>query len=383
MLSAFSQLPLETKTMSTEQALKINIPGSDNALVNIVRAFVRQRYHLVDDDQADICIIDLDAYKAKSLLDTIRERYPIRPIIGLSLNDVDDDTIVHLKKPFRPDDLSKVLESVKANIATPKVVVSRKTEGSLHHAAQAVTETKLSSERHVAHTGVTNRINTVHYNPAEFLQGTLINAYHKASNTGLVLRLEAWWNPIFIFPKQRKIWVDADNRQLQAYCQLPLTAFARRQASDSNAASQVKISPEPMLSTKDFPGPLESMDVFLWKVSWWNAGGLLPKEIDENQSIQLKYWPNITRYLCPEHVVQICALLYQGAISPFRIVEVLELEHKEVYGFISAANALGLIDIKQRQRKKDPETAKKTKPAPTKPRNAGLLRRILSHIKKH
>ncbi len=380
-LHFFQQLT-EIKTMSTEQTLKINIPGADNGLVNIVRTFIRKRYHLVEDEQADVCIIDLDAYKAKVLLDKIRQQYPVRPIIGLSLNEVEDDNIVYLKKPFRPDDLTQVLDQVSDTLSSPKVVVVDKVVGTINRAAHAVSDKNLDNDRHVAHNGVTNRLNTVHYNPAEYLQSALVNAYQQSTNTGLNLRLDAWWNPIVIFPKTRKIWVDADDKKLQAFCRLPLKTFARHQTDSSNDSNEVKISPEPMLNTDEFPGPLQSMDAFLWKVAWWNAGGQLPLGITEIQPLKLKYWPNITRYLCPDHAVQICALLFQGPVSPLRISQVLDIECKEVYGFISAANALGLIDTLQNKPTEETTSSESTKPATTKRRNTGLLQRILSRLKK-
>ncbi len=382
-LSTFSQKQAETNTMNREQTLKINIPGSDTGLANIVRAFVRQRYQLVEDDQADVCIIDLDAYKANAMLDKIREQYPVRPIIGLSLNDIEDDNIVHLKKPFRPDGLTQVLDKVRDNINTPKVIVTDKSSGSINQAASAFSDKNIGNDRNVAHTGVTNRINAVHYNPAEFLQSALIKAYKQSTSTGLNLRMEAWWNPIIIFPDTRKVWVDADDKKLQAFCRLPLKTFARHQTDASNVTDEVKISPEPVLNPKKYAGSLQSMDAFLWKVAWWNAGGQLPFGIKETELIKLKYWPNITRYLCPDHAVQICAILFQGPVSPLRISQALDIDRKEIYGLISAANALGLIDKAQEQTVKKSESAVAAKPKQTKRRNTGLLQRILSHIKRH
>ncbi len=377
----FSQQQTDVKTMSTEQTLKISILGSDGGLTNIVRAFVRQRYQLVEDEHAEACIIDLDAYKAKAMLEKVREQYPVRPIIGLSLNSFDDDKIVYLKKPFRPNDLTEVLDQVRSSLTVPKVVVVENTVGSLHQAANAVSEKNVDIGRGVAQTGVTNRINAVHYNPSEYLQNALIKAYKKSKSTGLNLRLDAWWNPIIIFPGTRKIWVDADDKKLQAFCRLPLKTFARLQADESDVSDKVKISPEPMLNSNKFSDSLQSMDAFLWKVAWWNAGGQLPFGINETDELKLKYWPNITRYLCPDHAVQICAILFQNPTSPMRICQALDIERKDVYGLISAANALGLIEIVQGQTDSATETVVAEEPTTAKQRNTGLLRRILSRIK--
>ncbi|MCH9699582.1 MAG: hypothetical protein K0U68_15905 [Gammaproteobacteria bacterium] len=369
--------------MSTEQTLKINIPGANTGLVNIVRAFVRQRYQLVENEQADVCIIDLDSHKADSMLASIREQFPVRPIIGLSLYDIDDDNIVHLKKPFRPDGLTQVLDQVKLDLDVPRIIVKDNNKGSLSKAASAVSDVKIGKQRAIAQNGIINRSKTEYYNPSDFLQGELIKAYKKSTGVGLNLRLEAWWNPIIIFPDIRKVWVDADDNQLQAYCRLPLKRFAKLQESTEK---DVKLTPEPLLDMKKYAGSLQPMDAFLWKVAWWNAGGQLPVEISENDLIYLKHWPNITRYLCPDNVVQICAILHQGPVAARRIVDEIGFDAKEVFSLISAANSLGLI-VKDEGKAPtvsvdvaEPSETVKQDTKKRKPKNTGLLRRILTHI---
>jgi hypothetical protein len=359
--------------MSTEKTLQVSIPESNSQLIKVVRAFIRKRYRLVEDDQAEVCIIDFDTYQAKSLMDNLRHQYPDRPIISLSVDDQQDDNLIHVKKPFRQDDLIQALDQARDMLVSTKIVVGKEKEGSIHQAANAVSNKQALNDRQVARTGISSRTNAAQYNPTDYLQGALKTAYSKSKTAGFNLRLDAWWQPIIIFPKTRQVWVDADDQKLQAFCRLPLKTFARHYSQESQRSAEIKITPEPMFNTDKFSGSLQSMDAFLWKVAWWNAGGQLPLGITERQLLKLKCWPNITRFLCPDHAVQICALLFHAPVSPLRIAEILDIEHKEVYGFISAANALGLIETTQNQPTTPAEST-------TNRANTGLLRRILSRF---
>ena len=106
--------------MSTEKTLQVSIPESNSQLIKVVRAFIRKRYHLVEDDQAEVCIIDFDTYQAKSLMDNLRHQYPDRPIISLSVDDHQDDNLIHVKKPFRQDDLIQALAQARNMLVSTK-----------------------------------------------------------------------------------------------------------------------------------------------------------------------------------------------------------------------------------------------------------------------
>ncbi|MEE9412289.1 MAG: hypothetical protein V3V22_04475 [Methylococcales bacterium] len=384
--------------MSTEKILLISVPESNSQLIKVVRVFIRKNYRLVADDQADVSIIDFDTSDAKVLVEELHDLYPGRTIICLSAADQMGDNIIHVKKPFKQDDLTQALNLARDTLNPTKVVVGEQMGGSINQAANAFSDKQAIKDRQVARTGVSKRSDENYYNPADYLQGVLKTAYSKAKSAGFNLRLEAWWEPIIIFPKSRKIWVNADDQKLQAFCRLPLKTFARHHAQGSDLNAAFKISPEPMLNTEKLAGALQSMDAFLWKVAWWNAGGQLPLGITEREPLKLKSWPNITRLLCPDHAVQICALLFHAPVSALRISELLDIDRKEVYGFISAANALGLIETTQKQPimatpqptmdKSQPTIAKTAQSLVTpesrsrsRPvRNKGLLRRILSRI---
>ncbi|MEE9426382.1 MAG: hypothetical protein V3V18_15600 [Methylococcales bacterium] len=375
-----SQHKSESKRMNAEQTLQISIPESKSQLIKVVRVFIRKRYRLVENDQANVTIVDCDAYEARSMLDDLRQQYPDRTIIGLSVSDQQDDSVIHVQKPFSQDDLIQALDKASETVNPSKIVVGEKMGGSIHQAASAVSDKQADNDRQVARNGISTRTNAAQYNPADYLQEALKTAYNKSRKAGFNLRLDVWWQPIIIFPSMGKVWVDADDQKLQAFCRLPLKTFARHHSQEAQRSTEIKISPEPMFNTNKLSGSLQAMDAFLWKVAWWNAGGQLPLGITERQLIKLKSWPNITRFLCPDHAVQICALLFHAPVSPLRIAEILDIESKEVYGLISAANALGLIETIQNQSITPVKPSASSVSSTANRPNTGLLRRILSRF---
>ncbi len=349
-------------------AVKIAVLGTASKLTEILRAFLRTSYRdgvLVEAEQADVGVVDLDAYGAQQWVEDWRERYPKRPVIALSLREPESDGVIWLKKPLRAEELVQALKRTAA--PQTKVVVREQTPGSVAQAAAGIAAQNRPQ-------GVRLRQNwaedsTGHYNPADYLQGWLVKAYHQATVTGIAVRVETGWEPIVVYPKLKSVWVGEDDKQLHAFCRLPLKTFARL----NGGSRTVDIRPVPEAAFAAPPKPLQSMEAFLWKVAWWNSGGRLPFGLNADQPVRLKRWPNLTRWLCPPEAVRLSALLFQRPLTPIKAAELLGVEPAEVFGFISAANAVGLIELVAVSAQEEVKP-----PAPSK--NLGLLRRILQRL---
>ncbi len=348
-------------------SVKIAVLGSGSRFAEIVRAFVRRTYGdgaLVEAEHAEVGLIDLDAYGAGQWLADWRRLHPERPVLALSLRDPEDEGLVWLKKPLQIEALTAALERLCA--PKTKVVVRKDSSGAIHLAASAVGSKSQAEGIRVRHHWADE---VEHYNPADYLQGYLTTAYRQATLTGITVRLETGWEPIVVFPKLQKIWTSGDDKKLHAFCRVPVKAFARL------GGSSVHLKPEPAFGK--LPEPLEAMDAFLWKVALWNSGGRLPFGVAPNLPLCLKRWPNLTRYVHPPQALRVCALLMQKPVSPHRAAELLGLPPVEVFGLISAAWALGLVEQQVVQAEAEPSTAFKPKPESQK---TGFLRRILQRL---
>jgi hypothetical protein len=92
-------------------AMKIAVLGTGR-LTDMVRAFLRIGYRdgvLVEAEQAEVGLVDLDAYGAQKWVEDWRERYPNRPVIALSLQDPQREGVIWLKKPLRAEELVQAL----------------------------------------------------------------------------------------------------------------------------------------------------------------------------------------------------------------------------------------------------------------------------------
>ncbi len=339
-----------------EMPLKIAILGPRTRCHDLLTQFVEHNYRpgrLVDPSLADVCIIDLDGFDSEKLLQNQQQHKPEQTMIVLALNEPEQKGCIWVKKPLQSRQLIETLEKIRHYCGKEKadaVRVSHVTDENtgLNQAAR-----RLATKHKANH----KAINTVsaskakYYEPVEYLQGILIKAYRQAVTTGISLRIDTGWEPIFIYPHRRLVWVDADDKKLQAFCHLSMRKFAQL---TGELASGPSITPEPKADIYALPSGCQSMEAFLWKVSWWNSAGRLPRGVKASHPVRLKRWPNLTRLWCPNSALQVASLLYQSGISPKAAVTVLELPPVDVYSFISAARAIGLIESLEERRSDSP-----------------------------
>ena len=201
--------------------------------------------------------------------------------------------------------------------------------------------------------------------------GYVQSALKVARDKGRILQLNLSWKPVIIFPHRHEVWLDADDKQLRAFCGL---------AIKSQGGKNMSLSPVEK-SNIQFNDKMENfydMDAFIWKMAIWTSKGRFPVSLDINRPVYLKHWPNFTRLVVTPHALQIAALLINGPRTLINISDSLRIKPQYVFVFISAAHALGLVN--QAERKADeiiaPPEVKKTKP-----KGSGLLSKILGRLR--
>jgi hypothetical protein len=176
---------------------------------------------------------------------------------------------------------------------------------------------------------------TATYDPDKYYQGYIQRAFNKAHEQQQALQLTLGWNPLIILPQNKQIWWDADDKLLKAVSDIEInintavaTAIDQSQLDESSMAVDKK----------------QDMGAFLWKLTLWSSRGRYPQAIDINSPIQLKRWPNFTRYIVTPHALRITALLIkEGPDTMIGIANALNIELRYVSIFVSATDALGLI----------------------------------------
>jgi hypothetical protein len=360
-----------------------------------------------NENDAAVDIFDGDAPVSKNLLAKHLQRDVIKPVIVLSLQDFEQEGVLHVNKPVKISDMLLVLAQAKALInklskkpveiaipSVPRAVAeelqqqvnkpekqelktfevdqSERNKTSKHQTAMCLDEKSfhgyIGSILDVDVNDPKQFINS-YYNPKDFLQGYVQSAIAVSRAKGQILLLQSDWKPITLFPHTHEVWLDADDPQLKEFAAIKIY---------SNQAAKISITPvnPKAMNISGAFDKFQSMDAFLWKLACWTSKGRYSHDIDYRQPVFLKNWPNFTRLLITPHALRIAALLIQRPMTMANVAQVLNIKPQYVFVFISAAYALGLAGQAKR-------AADSLVQAPDiKPSNGqGLLGRILSKLR--
>lgn len=360
---------------------------------------------VVEPIEADVDIIDADHTTAKAIYEERRNVTPERPIITMSLENLQLENTIYLKKPVTREGLLNALDQAKklAGQLAGKPSQAHGTKASFLSRTDSVQSdgdkaeknaTKINEEerkkvakhktsREFSERGFSSYIGFVPdidfddreqvlnawYDPKHFFQGYVKSAYNVAMSKARVVKLNSGWKTLLIFPHGHEVWLDADDMQLRAFAGLPIK---------NTSGNAVSLSPVDPKNTRDGAAldKFQSMDAFLWKLAIWTSKGRYPSSLDIDQPIYLKKWPNMTRLVVTPHALRISALLIRGPRTMLNIAEVLNIKPQYVFVFVSACQALDLLG--QAKRSDDRVVA----PEPLKhPQSSGLFKRILNKLR--
>jgi DNA-binding response OmpR family regulator len=401
--------------------MKVALPGMDERAGKLLTMYLQGPCKqagvvIVEDSQAEVHIIDIDLPGGKDILKKKHEEGSKFPLIVLSLREMDaplSDTLFYIKKPITQDALLAALNKAKKQIAgrfdktgNPAGKKSRLQERESlktsdrettdrpddppqalkHYAADSSEQDKQSKHKaamqmdeksFALYMGMTASLDTGNpaqlkqavYNPSDYFQGYVQSACRIASEKGRVLELISGWKQLLIFPYSDEVWLDADDKQLRVFAGLPINH------SGINKNMQIRPVDHKTSSNRDLD-KFQSMDAFLWKLACWTSKGRFPQQIDIDQPVYLKHWPNFTRLLITPHALRMAALLVDKPKTPVQIAEILKIRLEYVFIFISAAAAVGLIG----------QTAKNAGMAPARPepkpdKKHGFFSRIISKLR--
>ena len=366
----------------------------------------KNRAVVAEDAAAQISIVDMDGLHAKKILAKEKEREPNRPIILLSLAVQEESDAIYVRKPVRVEQMLSALEEARrvlvnghgnnrkrfdsgetadqrterAPVFAEKRRISRSpAEKSARRAAMLLDENSyfaLIGSMSDIDPRNPRQLKSAYYDPKQFLQAYVQSAVKLAFSKKRILRLNTGWKPILIFPHSREVWVDADDKQLRAFCVVPINTISSVDVSGSGTRG-ISVTPvSQMPDEAGDPEKLQSVDAFLWKLALWTSTGKVPRGTDLNRPVYLERWPNMTRFVVTPHALRIAALLIEQPRSLLNIAEVLQIRQQYVFAVYSAARALGIAG-----QVKTPTTGAKPSPPPShKRKRSGVLRKILKRL---
>jgi len=389
-------------TLTDPRPFRIGAIGMDQRQHNMLRVlFARKcanRYDLVEECSAELCILDLDASDGEHLWQEFRRRHPQQPLILVSLKDrtVVDPSTLFVKKPIPVHCLMKALQTQcgrleEAPPADDQDPADPSTPGGSAAAGTATPEAPISPQ--LRRPPPANRIPSlagtaaeqvfvgtaadvdpwdpeqragIYYNPDHYLQGHVQQALNLAVRHNRNVTVEGPWPTLELFIQERRIRVAAEERHLRPYCTLP---DATREVSLQLFDGEIPRNGD----TQTY-----STQTFFWKLALWASRGRLPEGTNLFRPIYLRRWPNFTRLVVTPYALAIAALWAEQPRSLIDTAHCLQIPQRYVFAFYSAAKSLQLAGETRR--------AADTLLAPPDlavSRQRGPLERLLDRLKGH
>lgn len=357
---------------------------------------------VVDEISAEVDIFDADTFNAKKLLNDYLAKPRLRPVIVLSLQDLDLKDVILVKKPVKAQQMIDALAQARnslinkknssmtagGKVATESTDELPRTEASpLKKYAINLDERKKTAKHQAAMQLSEGAFNAyignipgvdvndpkqfykAGYQPKDYYQGMVHTAIKTSRETGQVMEVCVGWRQLILFPRSNEVWLDADDKQLRAFAGLKFEDY------QNSTPAVVPINPD-LAELSQTPERFHSFDVFVWKLACWTSKGRYPDTIDFDQPVYLKHWPNFTRLLITPHAMRIAALLVREPRTMKDTVDVLDIKPQYVFAFISAAYALGLVG----QAKREPDRLVQPSELKSSPQKS-LLGRIISKLR--
>jgi hypothetical protein len=389
--------------------LKVALLGvneRDNAILDL---FLRKQCpggcRLVKEEQADLCILNLDGVHGRKLLQYQRDHHPQRPLIVLTVREAIIDGVQCLRKPLRAELLKQAIESARADLAVQPPVEQHPVQSPAQPPVQAIVPEiqpspensdrvkpasvgfagsdrqnplrNLENQTRITHEccGLAKAIDLskeedrekIYYDPTQLMQHLLKNAIDRCRREGRPFRLLlAGGKHITLLPKANVALSDLPDAKLRPRCLLPIKPKETR--------LEYPLNDEEYLLSMSQVTP-QNMDALLWKVSLWSARGRLPVGVDVHSTIGLIHWPNLTRFLVIPQFFRVAALWVKKPHTLTRTAESLGIEARYVCAFFSACHALELTLVQGVAA--DFEVPVVSEP---KPSLSGILGRILRRL---
>jgi hypothetical protein len=381
---------------TNQKPLQLALHGMDERAQKMMAMFLQgpcqgEGMVVTNSLDAQANVIDADLSRSQSLLADIVDKQPEKPVIVLSLQEgqPEQEKLIYVKKPVTSTRMLAALEQAKNFIArnaipaaetqpdspaplkTIAVANDERAKSSKHQAAMHMDEQGFS-----AFIGMVPNIDysdpgqllSISYNAKLHFQGIVQSAYKFAFEKVRSINLVAGWKPLLIFPENREIWLDADDRMLRAFTNIKINA----QAVNISA-----IDEHTQAISNGHPDKFQDMNAFLWKLAIWTSKGRYPQELDINKPVYLKRWPEFTRWLITPHALRITALLLQSPRTMMNTAQVLNINPRYVFVFISAAHAVGLVGQGQSE-----SGAAIEQPTPKPNERKSLMSRIISRLRR-
>ncbi|MBU0654145.1 MAG: hypothetical protein KJ914_03320 [Gammaproteobacteria bacterium] len=208
------------------------------------------------------------------------------------------------------------------------------------------------------------------FTPENYLMANLLDALRLTRESGRNVQINLPHGHFaLLMPERNQAFCTLDTRsdEFSMLCNNPVQTSQIGLHIPSNAELEQLES-----HADENPDKLLDMEAFTWVISLLTARGRMSRNVDVNQKVALKHWPNMTRLEQFPHVMRIAALWNQRPGTAFEIARALDVPQRYVFAFYAAASTLNLFELDQTKLKsREKETPKE---------NRGLFSRLLKRL---
>lgn len=302
---------------------------------------------LVDEEAADIAVLDLDLENALDAFHSVRARRPGFRAIGISSNpDVEMDGMLVIGKPIAA---GRLLEAVQKLAGGGLQINSIKTSG----VASSLSSRIGSSRRRPEVAAVKTSQERASFDPDNYLLGAILGAAAEAEKKNAVAVISFYGDRVILIDnKSGTIKTNLSSSQARAFS---LTAIGENEADGlANTVGLQRPAVEYLAheaarsryAGKTYEVPRE---VFMWKLGAMTSRGRLPKGLGMEERVYLRRWPNLTGFSYSDNDMRIIAYWMRQAASLREIAESLGVDEQEVISVYVAAHAAGLAGKASRE----------------------------------
>ena len=346
-------MSVSTQATADPEPLLLAVLGMDErqrtVLEMVIARHCRDKVQVVPEARAQACLLDMDSLRAGERLLELRRRSPPLPLLLVSVQPLADAVLgddLFVKKPIATD---RLLEGLTA--LTSRCLTSRQPEATAAVAAAPAEEPPKpiplaiaapatndnDDEQYLLGTAIDidasdpGQLFRIHYDPARYLQGLVADVSQKAAERGHSALIRGPWPSITLMPTLGLGQVAGADEHLRVYGIQP------------DMASRAKVSYLPLpVGAQRQPGVLP-LDALVWKLSLWASRGRLPARTPLDTRVRLRALPDFSRLAMTPGAARIAVFWSNRSGTLAETPGILQLPQRQVFGFYSAAKAVGLI----------------------------------------
>lgn len=365
-----------------------NLPERIGAQLEVLfRSPGWERFSLLTAGKPHVAVVDLDAGDADRVWREYRRRFPDTPSVILSTRPQEREGALWIGKPVSPAALKTAITRARkgpppspAPAASHAVASHPREDVSTRAAASALdaeVEDRCCGDAADIDPRDPQDVARATYCMAGCFQGMVRQCVAHVLKDGRSRAIDGLPGP-FVVHRDGIETAIRDN-VLRSLCLVPLR-------DDVVRVRELAAAPA--------PATLQPLAPTLWQIALWSARGRLSRDIPLDVPLRIRHWPVFTRWTETPNAMRITALLVGAPRTPLDAARALGVPHRHVFPLLSAAQAVGLLEIlpgqassprarEERRGGLDRREDRAAGPAPERrgvPERRGILRRILGRL---